>query len=70
MKFMCIAVLLTELSTSAIAQGLPTRKVLTIEVALAIAQEAMAKCRRRVSTTLRHSGLEFREYFRLSVVVC
>ena len=45
MKFMCIAVLLTELSTSAIAQGLPTRKVLTIDVALAIAQEAMAKCR-------------------------
>ena len=25
---------------------------------------------RRVSTTLRHSGVEFREYFRLSCVVC
>jgi hypothetical protein len=25
---------------------------------------------RRVSTTLRHSGTEFREYFRLSFVVC
>jgi hypothetical protein len=25
---------------------------------------------RRVSTTLRHSGLEFSEYFRLSFVVC
>jgi hypothetical protein len=25
---------------------------------------------RRVSTTLRHSGVEFREYFRLSFVVC
>jgi hypothetical protein len=25
---------------------------------------------RRVSTTLRHSDTEFREYFRLSFVVC
>jgi hypothetical protein len=25
---------------------------------------------RRVSTTLRHSGVEFSEYFRLSFVVC
>ena len=25
---------------------------------------------RRVSTTLRHSGVEFSEYFDLSVVVC
>ena len=25
---------------------------------------------RRVSTTLRHSGMEFSEYFRVSYVVC
>jgi len=32
-------------STGAFAQGLPTQKVLTIDVAETIAQESMAKCR-------------------------
>lgn len=32
-------------STGVFAQGLPSRKVLTLDVAQAIAQEAMAKCR-------------------------
>jgi len=33
------------LSTSAFAQGLPTKKIITIDVAQTIAQEAMAICR-------------------------
>jgi hypothetical protein len=31
---------------------------------------SLVKAARRVSTTLRHSDTEFREYFRLSFVVC
>ena len=38
-------VLLTVSSTLLVAQGLPTQKVLTTEVANTIAQEAVAKCR-------------------------
>jgi uncharacterized protein GlcG (DUF336 family) len=45
MKFETL-ILATALSTAALAQeGLPTQKVLTIDVAQTIAQEAMAQCR-------------------------
>ena len=37
---------------------------------VAVERRLIDRSPRRVSTTLRHSGLEFREYFRLSVVVC
>ena len=43
-KFATISAAAAVLSTSALAQ-LPTSKVLTMDVAHAIAQEAMAKCR-------------------------
>jgi uncharacterized protein GlcG (DUF336 family) len=48
MKLTCLAVLAAAaaaLSPGAFAQGLPTQKVLTIDVAQTIAQEAMLKCR-------------------------
>jgi uncharacterized protein GlcG (DUF336 family) len=48
MKLACIAVFaatMAALSVSAFAQGLPTQKVLTVEVAETIAHEAMATCR-------------------------
>jgi uncharacterized protein GlcG (DUF336 family) len=48
MKLTCFAVLATItalLSTSAFAQGLPTQKMLTIDVAETLAHEAMMKCR-------------------------
>jgi uncharacterized protein GlcG (DUF336 family) len=47
MKISSVAVLAATaaLLASAIAQGLPTQKLLTVDVAQAIAQEAMTKCR-------------------------
>jgi len=44
MKLPTLVVSLTALSTSAFAQ-LPTTKILTVDVAQTIAQEAMARCR-------------------------
>ena len=44
-RFAVLAVATATLATSATPQGLPTQKVLTIELAQTIAQEAMAKCR-------------------------
>jgi uncharacterized protein GlcG (DUF336 family) len=44
MKLTTLAVSLAALSTSAFAQ-LPTTKILTVDVAQTIAQEAMARCR-------------------------
>jgi uncharacterized protein GlcG (DUF336 family) len=46
MKIARFAVLVgtVALSAGAIAQGLPSQKILTIDVAQAIAQEAMSKC--------------------------
>ena len=44
MKLTTLVVSLAALSTSAFAQ-LPTTKILTVDVAQTIAQEAMAKCR-------------------------
>ena len=44
MKLTTLAVSFAALSTSAFAQ-LPTTKILTVDVAQAIAQEAMARCR-------------------------
>src|SRR5439155_15479801 len=49
MKQICLAVVAISgfavLSTSMLAQGLPTQKMLSIEVAQTIAQEAMLRCR-------------------------
>jgi hypothetical protein len=44
-SFAVLAVATATLATSATPQGLPTQKVLTIDLAQTIAQEAMAKCR-------------------------
>lgn len=43
--FVVLAVAAAAFSTSASAQGLPSQKMLTIDVAQTIAQEAMASCR-------------------------
>jgi uncharacterized protein GlcG (DUF336 family) len=48
MKRTCLplaAIVAAAVSTTALAQGLPTQKMLTIDVAHTIAQEAMMKCR-------------------------
>ena len=45
MTFAHVAVLMAGLAALTFAQGLPTQKVLTSEVANTIAQEAIAKCR-------------------------
>jgi uncharacterized protein GlcG (DUF336 family) len=48
MKRTCLplaAIVTLAVSTTALAQGLPTQKMLTIDVAHTIAQEAMMKCR-------------------------
>jgi RNA polymerase sigma-70 factor (ECF subfamily) len=43
---------------------------LALEGAIAALPDSYRLVFRRVSTTLRHSDTEFREYFRLSFVVC
>jgi len=45
MKLTCYFALTAAFTAGAFAQGLPTQKVLTIDVAETIAQESMAKCR-------------------------
>jgi len=57
--FLVLAAVTAALSASASAQGLPTTKVLTLDVAQAIAQEAMATCRSngyKVTVTVVDSG--------------
>jgi uncharacterized protein GlcG (DUF336 family) len=44
-QFAVVAIAVAAFSASASAQGLPSTKVLTIDVAQTIAQEAMARCR-------------------------
>jgi len=43
--FSVLALAIATLATGVSAQGLPTQKVLTIDVAQAMAQEAMLQCR-------------------------
>ncbi len=57
--FLRLAAATAALSASASAQGLPTQKVLTIDVAQTIAQEAMLQCRAngyKVTVTVVDSG--------------
>ena len=44
-KFLVLVTATAALSASASAQGLPTQKMVTVDVAQSMAQEAMAKCR-------------------------
>jgi uncharacterized protein GlcG (DUF336 family) len=44
-RSLVLTVAAAAFSTGAFAQGLPTQKVLTVDVAETIAQESMAKCR-------------------------
>ena len=55
------------LSTSMLAQGLPTQKMLTIDVAQAIAQETMMKCRAdgyKVTVTVVDSANNLKAFLR------
>ena len=68
MKFACSAVFaVAGLSVSALAQGLPTQKMLTIEVAETIAHEAMATCRAngyKVTVSVVDSGSSLKAFLR------
>ena len=44
-RFAALAAMGAALSASGFAQGLPTQKIITLDLAQAIAQEALAKCR-------------------------
>jgi uncharacterized protein GlcG (DUF336 family) len=68
MKTTCsLALAAAALSASAFGQGLPTQKMLTIEVAQTIAQESMAKCRAdgyKVTVTVVDSGNVLKAFLR------
>jgi uncharacterized protein GlcG (DUF336 family) len=70
MKLTCSLILsaaATAFSAGAFAQGLPTQKMLTIDVAETIAQESMAKCRAdgyKVTVTVVDSGNVLKAFLR------
>jgi len=70
MKLTCLVVLaaiMAALSSNALAQGLPTQKMLTIDLAQTIAQEAIAKCRAdgyKVSVRVVDSGNMLKAFLR------
>jgi uncharacterized protein GlcG (DUF336 family) len=66
-RFAGLAVIAAALSGSASAQGLPTQKLLTADVAQAIAQEAIAACRAngyKVSVRVVDSGNVLKAFLR------
>lgn len=59
MSIQRIALVATAAAAASFAQGLPVQKVLTLELAQTIAQEALAKCRAdgyKVSVTVVDSA--------------
>ena len=66
-QFAVLAVMAAALSGNASAQGLPTQKVLTADVAQTIAQEAVAACRAngyKVSVRVVDSGNVLKAFLR------
>ena len=65
--FVVLAATMAAWSLSASAQGLPTQKMLTVDVAQVIAQEAIAKCRAdgyKVSVRVVDSGNMLKAFLR------